>query len=41
MSTEFNIGAQDIDSLIWVIQYILCPDLRKWSHRKCLGEEKD
>ena len=38
MLTEFNIGAQDIDSLIWVIHHILCPDPRKWSYRKCLDE---
>ena len=26
MLTEYDIGAQDIDSLIWVIHHILCPD---------------
>ncbi len=36
MLTEFNIEAQDIDSLIWVIQHILCLDPGKWLHRKCL-----
>jgi len=36
MLTEFNIGVQNIDSLIWVKHHILRPDLRKWSHRKCL-----
>ena len=36
MLTEFNIGTQNIDSRIWVVHYILCPDLGYWSHRKCL-----